>query len=498
MALLEVSGLNKRFGGIRAVKEINLRVEEGEIVGLIGPNGSGKSTLLSLITGVHKPDSGTICFGGCEIQKWPVNKRIKQGMAIVFQHSRPLHRQTVLDNIKLALLPDRVLNVHYPANIEERAREAAKRLGLEDVMDAFPGSLPFGYLRRMEVAKALALNPRLLLLDEPFAGLTPSEVGELADLILSARDQKQAIVLVDHNVKAVYNFVGRIVALYLGSKIADGDPREVMAHPEVRRVYLGKSLEEADETPLSMGCGPNNENLLEVDIRSLKYGKAEILRDVTIRIREGEFASIVGLNGAGKSSLLKAITGLVDYAGEVKWRGKSTQGMTTAQIIRSGVAFAPETRELFRHMSVRENLEMGGDRLNRQELEARLENIYGLFPILKERVAQPAYTLSGGEQQMLTIGRALMQGPSLLILDEPTLGLAPVVLEAISEALLQLHHSKGLTILLAEQNLHFALKHSNTIYFLDHGSVGWHGPVADFRGKVGDRFLVSGERVERA
>lgn len=497
MALLEVSGLNKRFGGIRAVKEIDLRVEEGQIVGLIGPNGSGKSTLLSLLTGVHKPDSGTIRFDGCEIQKWPVNKRIKHGMAIVFQHSRPLHRQTVLDNIKLALLPDRVLNVRYPANIEERAREAAKRLGLEDVADAYPGSLPFGYLRRMEVAKALALNPRLLLLDEPFAGLTPSEVGELADLILSVRNEKQAIVLVDHNVKAVYSFVGRIVALSIGSKIADGAPREVMANPEVRRVYLGKSLEEGEETPPSMGDPKNENNLLEVDIQSLKYGKAEILRDVTIRIREGEFASIVGLNGAGKSSLMKAITRLVDYAGEVKWRGKSTKGMTTAQIIRSGMAYAPETRELFRHMSVRENLGMGGDRLNRHELEARLADIYGLFPILKERVAQPAYTLSGGEQQMLTIARALMQGPSLLILDEPTLGLAPVVLEAISEALLKLHHSLGLTILLAEQNLHFALKHSNTIYFLDHGSVGWHGPVADFRGEVGDRFLISGERPER-
>ncbi len=496
MALLEVSGLNKRFGGIRAVKEIDLSVAEGEIVGLIGPNGSGKSTLLSLLTGVHKPDSGTIRFGGYEIQKWPVNKRIKHGMAIVFQHSRPLHRQTVLDNIKLALLPDRVLNVHYPANIEEKAREAAKRLGLEDVMDAYPGSLPFGYLRRMEVAKALALNPRLLLLDEPFAGLTPSEVGELADLILSAREEKQAIVLVDHNVKAVYSFVGRIVALSIGSKIADGAPREVMAHPEVRRVYLGKSLEEVEETRPSAGCCPKDQNhLLEVAVQSLKYGKAEILRDVTLRIREGEFASLVGLNGAGKSSLLKAVTGLVDYAGEVKWRGKSTRGMTTAQIIRSGVAFVPETRELFRHMSVRENLEMGGDRLNRHELEARLEDMYGLFPILKERVAQPAYTLSGGEQQMLTIARALMQGPSLLILDEPTLGLAPVVLEAISEALLQLHRSQGLTILLAEQNLHFALKHSDTIYFLDHGSVGWQGPVEGFRGEVGDRFLVSGERA---
>ncbi len=491
MALLEVSGLNKRFGGIRAVKDVDLSVQEGQIVGLIGPNGSGKSTLLKLLTGVHKPNSGSIRFDGREIHNWPINKRIKQGMAIVFQHSRPLHRQTVLDNIKLALLPDRVFNIHYPGDIEARALQAARLLGLEDVVDAYPGSLPFGYIRRMEVAKALALSPRLLLMDEPFAGLTPSEVGELAELILSARHEKQTIVLVDHNVKAVYSFVNRIIALYVGAKIADGEPREVMANAEVRRVFLGKSMDEGQILQPSMASEPGGDNLLlDLDIESLKYGKAEILRNVSIRIREGEFASIVGLNGAGKSSLMKAVTGLVNYTGDVKWRGMSTKRMTTAQIIRLGIAFAPETRELFHHMSVKENLEMGGERLNRHELEARLEDVYALFPILRERVAQPAYTLSGGEQQMLTIGRALMQAPSLLILDEPTLGLAPVVLEAISEALLKLHQSRGLTILLAEQNLHFALKLSNSIYLLDHGSISWHGAVADFVQEVGDKFLV--------
>lgn len=183
MPLLEALGLQKRFGGIHAVNNVDFNVEKGEVIGLIGPNGSGKSTLLGLLLGVHKPNSGTILFAGEEIQDWPINKRIKNGIAIVFQHSRPLNRQTVLDNIKLAILPDRLFNFYYPGDLEAKARKIAELVGLQDVADSYPSSLPFGHIRRMELAKALALNPRLLLLDEPFAGLTPSEITELTRLL---------------------------------------------------------------------------------------------------------------------------------------------------------------------------------------------------------------------------------------------------------------------------------------------------------------------------
>jgi ABC-type branched-subunit amino acid transport system ATPase component len=491
MPLLEALGLQKRFGGIHAVNDVSFNVEMGEIIGLIGPNGSGKSTILGLLMGVHKPNSGTIRFAGEDIQNWPINKRIKNGIAIVFQHSRPLNRQTVLDNIKLSILPDRLFSFYYPADLEAKAREIATLVGLQDVVNTYPSSLPFGHIRRMEFAKALALNPRLLLLDEPFAGLTPSEISELASLILSIRKKNQAIVLVDHNVKAVFNFVDKIIALYVGNKIAEGKPDEVISDKEVRRVFIGKSMDASDPcTPGENSCPSSKMPLLDLNIGSVHYGQAEILRKVQIGINEGEFVSLVGLNGAGKSSLLKAILGLVDYEGEVKWQGRSTKNLTTAQIVRLGIAFAPETRELFRYLTVKENLELGGDRLKPTALKERLAYVYELFPILKERLEQPAYTLSGGEQQMLTIARAMMQKPSLLILDEPTLGLAPVVLDTISTTLANLHEKMGLTILLGEQNLHFALKHSQRIYLLEHGSVTWKGNVGAFLKEVGEKSLV--------
>ncbi len=491
MPLLEALGLQKRFGGIHAVNNVSFKVEMSEIIGLIGPNGSGKSTILNLLLGVHKLNRGTIHFAGEEIQNWPIHKRIKNGIAIVFQHSRPLNRQTVLDNIKLSILPDRLFNIYYPADLDAKAREIAELVGLQDVTGAYPSSLPFGHIRKMELAKALALNPRLLLLDEPFAGLTPSEITELASLILSIRKKNQAIVLVDHNVKAVYNFVDKIIALYVGNKIAEGKPDEVISDKEVRRVFIGKSMDACEpRTPTAYNVSLMKKPLLDLNLGSVRYGQAEILRKVQIRINEGEFVSLVGLNGAGKSSLLKAILGLVAYEGEVKWQGVSTKNLTTAQIVRLGIAFAPETRELFRYLTVRENLELGGDRLQPAALKERLAYIYELFPILKERLEQPAYTLSGGEQQMLTIARAMMQKPSLLILDEPTLGLAPVVLDKISETLATLHEKLGLTILLAEQNLHFALKHSERIYLLEHGSITWDGNVDSFVKEVGEKSLL--------
>jgi branched-chain amino acid transport system ATP-binding protein len=491
MALLEAQGLQKRFGGIHAVNDVSFNVEMGEIIGLIGPNGSGKSTILSLLMGAHKLNRGTIRFAGEEIQNWPIHQRIKNGIAIVFQHSRPLNRQTVLDNIKLSILPDKLFSLRYPADLEAKAREIAALVGLQEVTDAYPSSLPFGHIRRMELAKALALNPRLLLLDEPFAGLTPSEITELANLILSIRKENQAIVLVDHNVKAVYNFVDKIIALYVGNKIAEGKPDEVISDKEVRRVFIGKSMDAGDSvTPTEIGGSIGSKSLLDLNIGSIRYGQAEILRNVQISINQGEFVSLVGLNGAGKSSLLKAILGLVDYEGEVKWQGASTKKLTTAQIVRLGIAFAPETRELFRYLTVKENLELSGERLKPAALKERLAYVYELFPILRERLAQPAYTLSGGEQQMLTIARAMMQKPSLLILDEPTLGLAPVVLDTISATLATLHEKMGLTILLGEQNLHFALKHSQRIYLLEHGSITWQGNADAFLKEMGEKSLV--------
>jgi ABC-type branched-subunit amino acid transport system ATPase component len=485
--LLEVSGLTKRFGGLVAVRDIGFSIRPGEILGLIGPNGSGKSTVMRLVMGIERPNAGSIRLAGTEIAGWPTHRVARSGIGIVFQHSRPLHRQSVLENIKLALLPDSLWRLIAEPHVERRAREIAERVGLGEVLHRRPATLPFADLRRLEMAKALARNPSVVLIDEPFAGLTQGEVATFSELIDGFRRDGHAVLLVDHNVKSVAALVDRVLAMYLGERIAEGTADDVMRDETVRRVYLGGKIETHPRPQLDANAG---EALLDVRDVDVLYGKAQALREVSIHVNAGEFVSVVGLNGAGKTTLFNAISGLVPFDGDIRFDGASLRGRTPAQIARGGVVQCPETRELFGDLSVRENLDLGGQHLASEAArQAQLAWLFELFPILNERQSQNARTLSGGEQQMLAIARALMMQPKLLILDEPTLGLAPVILEQLSKALSRLRETTPITVLLGEQNVTFALPHADRVYVLEHARIVWEGDPGKFAEEMGAGYL---------
>jgi branched-chain amino acid transport system ATP-binding protein len=255
----------------------------------------------------------------------------------------------------------------------------------------------------------------------------------------------------------------------------------------VRRVYLGGAITTAarPESAFSDADTP----LLQVNDLSVFYGKAQALENVSIHVHEREFVSVVGLNGAGKTTLFNAISGLVPYSGRINWGGQSLAGRTGASIARGGIVHCPETRELFGDMSVRENLDLGGQLLPPGEGADQLAWLFDLFPRLKERQGQNASTLSGGEQQQLAIARALMMRPKLLILDEPTLGLAPVILELLSHALERLRQATPITVLLGEQNVTFALPHADRVYVLEHARIVWEGPPDRFEDEAGAGYL---------
>jgi branched-chain amino acid transport system ATP-binding protein len=484
--LLEVDGLTKRFGGLVAVKDIAFKIKAGEILGLIGPNGSGKSTVMKCIMGIEKPNAGSVKLEGINVAGWPTHRIARQGVGIVFQHSRPLQRQTILEHIKLALLPDNLLMLFTDHNVTRRAEEIAARVGLARVMHRLPRTLPFADLRRLELAKAIARNPKVVLIDEPFAGLTITEVADFSNLIGSFRAEGHAVLLVDHNVKGVAALVDRVLAMYLGEHVAEGTAEEVMRNETVRAVYLGGKIETAARPEREDKGRPP---LLDVRNVGVLYGKAQALEDVSIHVGEGEFVSVVGLNGAGKTTLFNAISGLVPSFGTVTWKGKELGGMTAAKIARMGIVQCPESRELFGDMSVRENLDLGGQHLPPAETQRQLEWLFELFPILHSRQGQVARTLSGGEQQMLAIARALMMKPKLLILDEPTLGLAPVILEQLSKALEKLRQTTDITVLLGEQNVTFALPHADRVYVLEHAHIVWEGDPTRFAEEAGTGYL---------
>jgi branched-chain amino acid transport system ATP-binding protein len=483
---LEVHGLTKRFGGLLAVKDIHFEIRAGEILGLIGPNGSGKSTVMKLIMGIERPNAGSVKLEGVEIAGWAPHRIARAGVGIVFQHSRPLHRQTVLEHLKLALLPDSLLKLVADPHVDRRAREIAERVGLGAVMHRHPSTLPFADLRRMEMGKAIARDPKVVLVDEPFAGLTAAESASFSALIRGFREEGRAVLLVDHNVKSLAALVDRVLAMYLGEYVAEGTAQEVMDNETVRRVYLGGSIEvrTRPDAPAS-----DKADLLQVQDVSVLYGKARALDQVTLHVREGEFVSVVGLNGAGKTTLFNAMSGLVPYQGTIRFDQRDLKGMSGAAIARTGVVQCPETRELFGDMSVRENLDLGGYHLPAQERADQLAWLFELFPILKSRQSQTARTLSGGEQQMLAIARALMMRPRLLILDEPTLGLAPVILEQLSKALERLRQTTPITVLLGEQNVTFALPHADRVYVLEHARIIWEGSPARFADEMGRGYL---------
>jgi branched-chain amino acid transport system ATP-binding protein len=477
-ATLEVSGLTKRFGGLVAVKDMGFRLRAGEILGLIGPNGSGKSTVMKLIMGIERPDAGSVRIDNVEVAGLPSHRIARMGVGMVFQHSRPLHRQTVLENIKLALLPDKLTRLLADPKTDAKARVIAERVGLGAVLHRRPATLPFADLRKIEIAKAIARDPKVVLVDEPFAGLTGTETAAFCDLIAQLRTDGHAVLLVDHNVKSVSRLVDRVLAMYVGQRIAEGSAEEVMRDETVRRVYLGGSLEPAARPESSFRDTATP--FLEVDNVGVQYGKAQALEGVSMHVHAGEFVAVVGLNGAGKTTLFNAISGLLPYSGEIRREGKRLRGLSAAAIARGGIVQCPEGRELFGDMTVRENLDLGGHHLASAVNHKQIEWLFELFPILKLRHRQAAGTLSGGEQQMLTIARALMMKPQLLILDEPTLGLAPVILEQISRALERLRKTSSITVLLGEQNVTFALPHADRVYVLEHARIVWEGPPAKF------------------
>jgi len=235
--------------------------------------------------------------------------------------------------------------------------------------------------------------------------------------------------------------------------------------------------------------------LLQLDAVRAGYGRAEVLHGIDLAVGEGELVTVIGANGAGKSTLLKAIVGLVAVrAGTVTYRAARVATPRPERLVRDGLALVPEGRMLFGPMSVRENLTLGAYgtvRARRSTIDEALKRVHALFPVLEERSSQPAETLSGGEQQMLAVGRALMSQPRLLLLDEPALGLAPKVIAEIFLVLDELR-AQGVTILLVEQDAQLALKHADRGYVLRTGRVVLEGPSSDLLADESVRTIYLG------
>lgn len=237
---LVVQGLTKKFGGLTAVDDFSFAVSEGEILAIIGPNGAGKSTTFNCVTGMIEPTAGTVWFDGEDITGKPMYKIVNRGLARTFQEFRPLEDRSVVKNVMLALAPNRIFSLSgLSSETYDRAAELCERLGLGSRLDALPNELPHASILRLGVARALAADPEMILLDEPFAGLSGEAVDELASLFESLRADGITLAIIDHNMRGLLTLADRVVVLNFGSKLAEGTPEEMRDDPEVQQAYLG-------------------------------------------------------------------------------------------------------------------------------------------------------------------------------------------------------------------------------------------------------------------
>ena len=246
-ALLSVSEVTVKFGGVVAVEDVSLDIGLGELVGVIGPNGAGKTTLMRVITGLVKPFNGTVALDGQDITNWATDKRIRNGLALGQQIVKPLTAFTLLENVALAAGCQRMASPLQALIQTKRHKELARAhefldmVGIKSASDAYPSEVPLGYLKCLELARALALEPRLILLDEPLAGLNQAEATEMADLILSLVNETRSILLIEHNLREVIRICPKLYVQDQGRYLDFGPTSKVMANPKVRTAYLGEA-----------------------------------------------------------------------------------------------------------------------------------------------------------------------------------------------------------------------------------------------------------------
>jgi branched-chain amino acid transport system ATP-binding protein len=484
---LAVQHVSKAFGGFRALDDVSLDVGAGTLFGVIGPNGAGKSTLFAVISGFQPSDAGTVTLDGRDITALAPDKRARAGMVRTFQVPREFRHLTVRENLMVAAPGQTGENLislfARPGQIRieekrnaERVDETLQFLRLVKVADVPSGSLSGGQKKLLELGRALMVSPKLILLDEPFAGVNPVLIEAIAERIRELNARGIGFLIIEHDLAALTRLVPQLAVMDRGRIIARGAPAQVLQDPTVREAYLG---------------GPVVTILAVEDVRGGYGTGVDILNGISFMMQAGQIVTIAGTNGAGKSTLAKAIVGLLpDVRGSIRFTGTELTGIPTEDRIALGIGYVPQVANVFPSLTILENLRVVAGVV---EQEKRIAELFATFPALAERKRLRAGTLSGGERQQLAFARALMIRPKLLILDEPTAALSPAKVGE-SFALIKRLPALDVSVLIIEQRARQALAISDSGCILDGGRVAMAGPASDLLAdeRAAEMFLGAG------
>ena len=480
-AMLNVTHVTKRFGGVTAVNDVSFALQPGEALAVIGPNGAGKSSLLKLLSGAYRPDEGTIQLGDTTVTGLTQHRVARHGIGLAHQIPRPFAGLTVRENITIGAMVNS--SAGHARQRRSHVQEVLELCGLADKAGTPGRELRLLDLKRLELARALSLNPSLILLDEVAAGLNGRDLEQVIDLIRAIHQQGRSLILVEHVEGVVASLVDRVLVIDWGAVIAEGPPAQIAVDPKVREVYLGAGathrakIRQAAAAPDPADVTPAP--LLQASGLRTTYGDIVALRDVNLEVNPAEIVAVLGANGAGKSTLAGTLSGqLRPSSGQVRFDDRDITSEPAFARNRAGIAHCPEGRKILAELSVRDNLLLPAPlRLSRSGMTDRVRSVHDIFPMLADMSDHRAGGLSGGQQQMLAIGRALMSKPRLLICDEISLGLAPVAIDALYEALLRIRQG-GVAVVLIEQNVHRSLAVADRVYVLERGRISYSGDPA--------------------
>jgi branched-chain amino acid transport system ATP-binding protein/branched-chain amino acid transport system permease protein len=476
--------LAKSFGGIKAVAGADIVVADRTLHALIGPNGAGKTTAFNLLSGLYPPDAGFITLANQPIAGLKPEDITRAGVGRSFQITNLFGGLSVEENLRLAVQARNAKRFGWwtataaLADVNAETAEFMAYLGLTGIERAEAASLSYGGQRLLDMGLALATAPHILLLDEPLAGLAAGERTRIAALVKDL-SKEIPILLVEHDIDRVFQIADVVTVMNDGKVLVHGSVDDARNDAKVREVYIGSGTAHvtAETPPSAAGATP----LLTVDKVDTFYGKSHILNGVSLEVREHEIVALLGRNGAGKSTLLKTLIGIAPpETGSIRLGDEEIARLPSAPIARRGIGYVPQGRGLFAGMTVADNLALGRlKRMTGSGVHWDDDRIVWVFPRLAQRWYTPADYLSGGEQQMVAVARALAGDVRLLLLDEPFEGLSPAITEELFEAFNRLRYEVAMVIV--DHHLDLALALSDRTVILERGSVTWTGASSMLR-----------------